>query len=91
MGALIKIPTVLIVSGRIRTATADGEIELSGYCVIPGMAGRKQFIIAVEDSFLTMCFPTKAKSVEEAEKEFTDEYESLMSHFCNNDVLITGE
>lgn len=91
-GALIRIPTLLIVSGHA-TVYAGGEpFDLVGYNVLPGSAGRKQVFIAHEDTDLTMVFPTQAKTVEEAEAEFTDETNLLMSHEQEGDVIIfTGE
>jgi len=78
-GALIKIATLLIVNGEVIAYTADGPIHLIGYHVIPAEAGRKQAFAAVVDTILTMVFPTSAKSVEEAEEEFTDEAAILFS------------
>lgn len=91
-GALIRIPTLLIVSGHV-TVYAGGEpFDLNGYHVLPGSAGRKQVFIAHEDTDLTMVFPTSARTVEEAEAEFTDEVNLLMSHEQTGDTIIfTGE
>lgn len=81
-GALIKIATVLIVQGdAIVYVGADGEQakHLTGYNVLPAAAGRKQAFFAQTDVHLTMIFPTQAKIVEEAEREFTDEAHRLGS------------
>lgn len=92
MGALVKIPTVLVVSGKTAVFTGEGWIELDGYHVIPARAGRKQIFIAREETNITMIFPTDAKTVEQAEEQFTDEAEALMSRKNDNDtVLITEE
>lgn len=91
MGALVKVPTMLIVNGKTKVFTGDGWIELEGYHVIPANAGRKQIFVAQEETCITMIFPTDAKTVEEAEAEFTDEAEALMSRKSDNDtVVITG-
>ena len=91
-GALIKIPTMLIISGHA-TAYIGGEtIELCGYQAIPGSAGRKQVFVAHADTDMTMLFPTSAMSVEQAESEFTDETHLLFSRHSENDTItITGE
>lgn len=90
-GALIKIPTVLIFSGRA-SVFLDGEtVEISGYHVLPASAGRKQAFLAHEDTELTMLFPTAATTVEEAESQFTDEAHLLFSRTGENVVAITGE
>lgn len=79
MGALIKIPTTLIVSGRTKVFTGEEWIELSGYHIIQASAGRKQIFVTIEPTSITMMFRTDAQSVEQAEDEFTDEAENLMS------------
>lgn len=92
-GALIKIPTVLIVSGSCAMLIGEEEaVQLEGYNVIPAMAGRKQAFITHSDVQMTMLFPTLADTIEQAEREFTDEYERLLSHdeAQRNTVIITG-
>ncbi|HEV2133789.1 MAG TPA: hypothetical protein VGR47_05955 [Terracidiphilus sp.] len=91
-GALMKIPTVLIVCGHVKMLAGAEFVELKGYSVIPAAAGRKQFFEAIERTWITMLFPTQAKTVEEAEAEFTDEAAKLLSRRQNaNRVVITEE
>jgi hypothetical protein len=91
-GALIRIPTLLIISGHVTVFAGGDQIELHGYHILPGSAGRKQVFITHADTDLTMVFPTQAKTVEEAEAEFTDETELLMSREQPGDTIIfTGE
>jgi len=92
-GALIKIATTIIVSGNIVAYIGDGVLELDGYNIIPASANRKQAFVANTDTYMTMIFPTLAETVEEAEKEFTDEVDMLSSrkHDEGNHVIITGE
>lgn len=91
-GVLIKIPTTLIVSGDASVFIGDEEIRVSGFAVMPGSANRKQAFIAHEDTFLSMSFKTNARSVREAEEEFTDEGEQLFSRSSTTDVtIITGD
>jgi predicted TIM-barrel fold metal-dependent hydrolase len=86
-GVLVKIPTLVIVNGHC----AISEIGvLRGNHVLPACAGRRQAYRAYEDTHVTMIFATSAKTVEEAEAEFTNETEILMSrHGCDNTVVIT--
>lgn len=79
-GALIKIPTCLIVSGTVKVFTGEASHTLCGYNVLSAEAGRKQVFLALKDTTLTMMFATKAKTVEEAEAEFTDEFDMLQSN-----------
>ena len=78
-GALIKIPTILIVSGDVLIYGKDGPQRCAGYHVALGQCGRKQAFYAIQDTYLTMLFPTGATTVDAAEREFTDEYEKLFS------------
>jgi hypothetical protein len=91
VGALVKVSTVLIVNGKTEVFTGESWIELDGYHVIPARAGRKQIFVTREETSITMIFRTDAKTVEQAEEEFTSEAEALMSRKNENDtVLVTG-
>lgn len=78
-GALIKIPTMLILNGDALVYREDGAHRYTGHHVLLGAAGRKTAFVALEDTYLTMVFPSEAKTVEEAEAEFTDDADRLMS------------
>lgn len=92
-GALIKVPTIIIVDGHCLVYIGNDTIELLGHNVIAGSANRKQAFLSYTNTNITMIFPTKAKTVEEAEMEFTDEYEALMSRKTSEPgkILITEE
>jgi hypothetical protein len=90
-GALIKIATMLIVSGKALVFRGDKTIEIDGYNVLAASSNRKQAFYAVTDTWMTMIFPSNAADVAEAEAEFTDEVELLLSHQNRNCILITGE
>lgn len=79
-GALMNVGTALIVSGDATITTGDDAMRVTGYNVLAGMIGRKQIIRAHSDTCLTMAFPTKATTIGEAEREFTDEYELLQTY-----------
>ena len=87
-GALIKVPTVLIVCGDVTVFTGTDTVHLTGYNVLMASAGRKQAFIAHKDTYITMAFPTRAKTVDEAEVEFTDEYSRLFSRRGDNEIHI---
>ena len=91
-GALIKIATLLIISGDVTISLGDRAERLTGYHVLAGAAGRKQGFVAHQDTQLTMVFVTDAETIEQAEQEFTDETDLLLSrrHGAINRVLITG-
>ena len=92
-GVLIKIATLLIVSGDVVMYVDDGAIELSGYNVLPASAHRKQAFVTRSETHLTMLFATQARSVEQAESEFTDEADILVSRRdgSRDTITITGD
>ena len=90
-GALIKIPTLLTISGDATVLIGEEEVRFTGYHVLPASAGRKQAFVVHADTDLTMLFPTIATTIEEAENEFTDEADRLFSRHGGNTVTITGD
>lgn len=78
-GALIKIPTVVTVSGDVAMTYAGKTIRLKGTHIFRASAGRRQIFVAYEDTVISMAFATSAKTLLEAEAEFTDETDLLMS------------
>ena len=93
VGVLLKVPTVLIVQGSTLMLAGDKWYRLDGYQVMPAQAGRKQVFVTNEETSITMIFATSAKTVEEAEAEFTDETGKLLSRRKdgNDIVTVTGE
>lgn len=93
VGVFIKIPTVLVVSGCAKVFNGEAAMLIRGHSVIAASAGRKQAFLALEDTHVTMAFPTRAASVQEAEDEFTDEADLLLSRKegYDNFIEITGE
>lgn len=92
-GALIKIPTVVIVSGDCDVFLGEETARLTGYCVLPAAAQRQQAFLAHADTLVTMIFPSSARTVAQAEEEFTDEAQDLASRRPDtaNTTIITGE
>jgi hypothetical protein len=78
-GSLMKVPTLLVFHGHAMVLAGDEWVEICGYGVLTGDAGRKQVVVTRSSVEVTMIFPTQAKTVDEAEREFTDEFEKLMS------------
>ena len=93
-GALIKLATVLVVHGDATAYIGGQSVRLTGYHVMPASAGRKQAFFAHADTHITMLFPTDVQTVQQAEQEFTDEYERLMTYqqaYQGDEITITGE
>ncbi len=82
---LIKIPTVVIVSGAVIVSVSDrlqdveGWSLLEGYNVLEASAPRQQVFFSPTGAHMTMIFATAAKTVAEAEAEFTDEAHMLQN------------
>lgn len=92
-GALIKIATLLIVSGKVLVFAGDKTVEIDGYSVLAASGNRKQAFYALKDTWITMIFPSDSLCVSDAEAEFTNEADLLLSRRGNesNNVTITGE
>lgn len=78
-GALIKIPTVLTIVGSLTLTIGDHVEDVEGFRLFECAPGRKQVMLARSESYVTMAFASNAKTIEEAEEQFTDEFENLMS------------
>lgn len=79
VGLTIRIPTQVIACGHFVLTDGGEAREFRGYHVFDGAAGRRAAVRAIENTALTMLFHTNAKTVEEAENEFTDEPERLLT------------
>ena len=92
-GAVSQGPTTLVVSGNVTVYANDQAYEIDGCQVLVASAGRKQLFVAHTDTNMTMTFATDAKTVEDAENEFTSEPELLASrrHEHLNTTILTGE
>jgi hypothetical protein len=90
---LIKVPTVLVTMGDALVYSNEEVVEISGFSVLPGSAGRKIAFFTKSDFSMSMVFPTDAKTIDEAEKQFTDEHDQLvpLSKEDAHRILITGE
>jgi hypothetical protein len=78
-GALIKIATILIINGNVIAYIGSETIEFTGYNVLPASENRKQAFLAKTDTYLTMIFPTDVDNINDAEEQFTDEADMLIS------------
>jgi len=90
---LVKPPTVLITVGTLEVWSNDQVIRVTGYNVIPGSAGRKIAFVTHSEVAMSMVFPCQALTVEQAQREFTDEH-ALLAPLSLPDrhlILITGE
>ena len=90
---LVRVPTIVALAGSANLYIGTDEpLRLDGYNVLPASAGRKQAFLSITDMALTMYTVTKARTVEEAENELTDEAATLASRRDGlNTTIITGE
>lgn len=89
-GALIKIKTTLIITGNIDIYIGNKVVNVDGFSSIVAEANRKQVMYARDKTSVTMLFKTKAKTIEEAEDEFTDESDMLLSRSSSSINIING-
>jgi hypothetical protein len=89
---LIKIPTTLVVVGDFSVLRVEGGERIwdrySGTQVFAADAGRRMVYACHSDVIMTMAFPSQARTVSEAEAEFTDEAHLLQSRGGDGDVVI---
>jgi hypothetical protein len=92
-GALIRVPTTLTISGDCVALIGMHEHRITGYAVLPASANRKQVFSALTETMLSMAFRTDAVTVEQAEEEFTEEAERLISRKNpeSSVSIVTGE
>lgn len=76
-GALIKVPTILVVNGDVQVYCGEDFKHLVGHNILAADPNRKQIFVAIKSTDLTMLFSTTAKTVKEAEEQFTDEWSLL--------------
>lgn len=93
VGVLIEVPTILIVNGHIEMHIGEDNIIVDGYKVIPASKRRKQCMITLSDTFLTMVLATSCSTINDVENEFTKDADSLASRLptAENLIIITGE
>ena len=78
-GAVIKVPTVVVVHGVCSVTTGSKTIHIDGFAVLKGAAGRASVWRATTETTITMVYASKATSCEAAEEEFTDEFQQLLT------------
>lgn len=88
VGALVRVPTIVIFNGDAEVYVGDASLRLTGYHVIPADALRKQVFLAYSDSDITAIFATDAETVEQAENEATGEAERLLSRREGNQNIL---
>jgi GNAT superfamily N-acetyltransferase len=93
-GTELNKATTLIVQGHAEIFTGEPEnLVVRGFNTILGSAGRTQAIKAISDVHLAMVMATERQTLDEVEREMTDEYELLASRRQPefNHTVITGE
>jgi hypothetical protein len=93
-GTQLNKATTLFVVGHAEIYTGEPEnLVVRGFNSILGSAGRAQSIRAISDVHLAMVMATERQTLDEVEREMTDEYELLASRRQPefNHTVITGE
>lgn len=79
VGLPIIVETQLVCQGHFVLTDGIQSKEFNGYHILEGRSGRRAAVRTLTDCVFTMIVATKATSVEEAENEFTNEPERLLS------------
>lgn len=92
-GVLVKVASTLVIVGDVTVYANGMKYEFSGVNVLCGKANRIQAFIANSVCVLIMQCRCDAKTIEDAQKHFTDEYELLhpLSDTAAHTITITGE
>ncbi len=87
-GAIIDPETTMIANGDWLVLQDGDWVRFSGFHVIPAAGGRRQVVRAIADCIITLCFPSTATTVTEAEQQMSSEWELLQSQDGEPDVII---
>lgn len=79
VGAVVRVPTSLIIAGDVSLWTGRSWQRMTGYHVLSGEIGRQACIFSHAETFLTMTAVTEACTIEAAEAEMTEHPEQLLS------------
>lgn len=78
-GALTNIDNLCVAFGDITVTTDDGPKRLTGFNVIPAMAGAKRAGVAHSDTWWTTVWRTELTDLEAIEDEMTNESAMLQT------------
>jgi len=78
-GALTNIDNLCVAFGDITVTTDDGPKRLTGFNVIPAVAGAKRAGVAHADTWWVTIIRTDSSTIEDAEEDLTSEAERLQS------------
>ena len=78
-GAQTNIDNICVMFGDVTVTTADGVRRLTGFNVLPAVAGFKRACIAHADTYWTTLHHTELADVAEIEREMTDETDLLQT------------
>ena len=90
VGVELAKDSVLICQGRCRVTSGGEVLEIDGYKVLSGLAGRKSVCATFSDCIFTTIITTDAKTVEEAEAEYTNEVERLQTRRTDYGRFLDG-
>lgn len=80
VGARIKVPTTVILHGDVLLSNGINVVRSTGFSTFKGVPNRRCIAYALENTYFTTHNVSKAKTLEEAEKEFTDEWQLLSTY-----------
>lgn len=80
VGALLKVPTVVIIDGDCIVYDGQKTKRITGYKILAGQAYRQSVFRAIEPTHITMIAMVKSSNVDDVQKEITDQHLLLTNH-----------
>jgi len=92
-GVKLRVPTVTITIGSMTIYREGDNLELKGYNILPGSAGRMVACMTHTAAIVTMILPTKLDSVIDIQNQSVEEPELLPQILDPewHSILVTGE
>lgn len=78
-GAMTSADNIVVVCGDITVTTETGIRRITGYEVLPALAGRKRVGVTHADTWWTAIFQTDLQDIEAIENSITSEPEQILS------------
>lgn len=91
-GVKLKAPTLTIIVGNVIVYRESGNLELTGYNVIPGSVGRLTAVYTHTKAAISMFIRTDLKDVAEIQRQTVEEPELLSPLDPEfHEIIVTGE
>lgn len=80
VGALLKVPTAIIIDGDCIVYDGKETRRITGYKIIAGQAYRQSIFRAIEPTHITMLAMVNSTNLEDVQRQLTDQHMLLTNH-----------